>query len=74
LPGNGLDPSDQPAGAGIANFPVFGMFNPDGISSYKVGSQTYLVTANEGDARADWGSANNEEVRVNNASYVFRYH
>lgn len=70
LPGNGLDPSDQPAGAGIANFPVFGMFNPDGISSYKVGSQTYLVTANEGDARADWGSANNEEVRVNNASYV----
>jgi 2',3'-cyclic-nucleotide 2'-phosphodiesterase (5'-nucleotidase family) len=70
LPGNGLDPSDQPAGAGIANFPVFGMFNPDGISSYKVGNQTYLVTANEGDARADWGSANNEEVRVNNASYV----
>jgi 2',3'-cyclic-nucleotide 2'-phosphodiesterase/3'-nucleotidase/5'-nucleotidase len=70
LPGNGLDPTDQPASAGIANYPVFGMYNPDGISSYKVGTQNYFVTANEGDARADWGTANNEEVRVNNAAYV----
>jgi hypothetical protein len=43
---------------------------PDGISSYKVGSQNYLVTANEGDARADWGAANNEENRVGDAAYV----
>jgi 2',3'-cyclic-nucleotide 2'-phosphodiesterase (5'-nucleotidase family) len=70
LAGYGLDPSDQPATAAIATFPVFGMYNPDGISSYKVGNQTYLATANEGDARADWGTANNEEVRVNNAAYV----
>ncbi len=70
LPGNGLDPSDQPASAGIANYPVFGMYNPDGISNYKVGTQNYFVTANEGDARADWGTANNEEVRVNNVAYV----
>jgi hypothetical protein len=40
------------------------MYQPDAISSYKAGSQTFLVTANEGDARADWGTANNEEVRV----------
>lgn len=75
LTGNGLDPSDQ-SGAGstasisIGNWPVFGMYQPDGISSYRVGGQTFLVTANEGDARADWGAANNEEVRVNNATYV----
>jgi hypothetical protein len=75
LSGNGLDPSDQ-SGAGntasisIANWPVFGMYQPDGISSYRVGGQTFLVTANEGDARADWGAANNEEVRVNNASFI----
>lgn len=75
LSGNGLDPSDQ-SGAGntasisIANWPVFGMYQPDGIASYRVGGQTFLVTANEGDARADWGAANNEEVRVNNASFV----
>jgi 2',3'-cyclic-nucleotide 2'-phosphodiesterase / 3'-nucleotidase / 5'-nucleotidase len=75
LIGNGLDPSDRSlnnttAQAAIANWPVFGMYQPDAISSYKAGSQTFLVTANEGDARADWGSANNEEVRVGNSSYV----
>ncbi len=75
LAGNGLDPSDRD-GAGnttlakIDTFPVFGLFLPDGISSYKAGNQTYLVTANEGDARADWGNANNEEMRVNDATYV----
>lgn len=75
LTGNGLDPSDQSgpgsaASISIGNWPVFGMYQPDGISSYRVGNQTFLVTANEGDARADWGAANNEEVRVNNATYV----
>lgn len=75
LAGNGLDPSDRSlnnttAQAAIANWPVFGMYMPDGISSYSIGNQTYLVTANEGDARADWGAANNEEVRVNDVSYV----
>ena len=75
LTGNGLDASDRlsssiPGVINIRNLPVFGMYQPDGISSYRVGSQNYLVTANEGDARADWGAANNEEVRVNNAAFV----
>jgi hypothetical protein len=73
--GNGLDPSDRDGAgnsalANIGNWPVFGLFLPDGISSYKVGGQTYLITANEGDARADWGAANVEEIRVNDALYV----
>lgn len=75
LVGNGLDPSDRDNGsngalAKIDTFPVFGMFLPDGISHFKSGSQSYLVTANEGDARADWGTANNEENRVGDAAYV----
>jgi len=75
LTGNGFDPSDRSlnnttAQAAIANWPVFGMFQPDAISSYKVGNQTFLVTANEGDARADWGTANNEEIRAGHATYV----
>jgi 2',3'-cyclic-nucleotide 2'-phosphodiesterase (5'-nucleotidase family) len=75
LTGNGLDASDRlsssiPGVINIRNLPVFGMYQPDGISSYSVGGQNYLVTANEGDARADWGAANNEEVRVNNATFV----
>lgn len=75
LTGNGFDPSDRSlnnstAQAAIANWPVFGMYQPDAISSYKVGNQTFLVTANEGDARADWGTPNNEEIRAGHASYV----
>lgn len=70
LVGNGIDASDNGAVINIANFPVFGMYQPDAISSFNVGGTTYLVTANEGDARADWGAANVEEVRFGNASYV----
>ena len=75
LVGNGLDPSDRDNGsngamAKIDTFPVFGLFLPDGISHFKAGNQSYLVTANEGDARADWGTANLEENRVGDAAYV----
>lgn len=75
LVGNGLDPSDRDNGsngalAKIDTFPVFGLYLPDGISHFKTGNQSYLVTANEGDARADWGTANNEENRVGDAAYV----
>ncbi|MES2559863.1 MAG: choice-of-anchor I family protein [Bacteroidota bacterium] len=75
LVGNGLDPSDRDGAgntalANIVNLPVFGLFLPDGISSYNVGGQNYFITANEGDARADWGAANNEEVRLSDVTYV----
>ncbi|MFN7313978.1 MAG: choice-of-anchor I family protein [Bacteroidota bacterium] len=70
LSGNGLDASDNGSTVNIANYPVFGMYQPDAISGFEVGGTTYLVTANEGDARADWGTANNEEIRMGNAAYV----
>jgi hypothetical protein len=54
LDGNGLDPSDRDAGIAIASWPVLGLPMPDTIDSYTSGGQTYLVTANEGDAR-EWG-------------------
>ncbi|MGL5017075.1 MAG: choice-of-anchor I family protein, partial [Luteolibacter sp.] len=34
--------------------PVFGLYMPDAIASYRVGGQTYYVTANEGDDRDDF--------------------
>ncbi len=67
---NKLDASDQGGSVNSANWPVFGMYQPDAISSFKRGTTTFLVTANEGDVRADWGAANNEEVRFGNSSYV----
>ncbi len=66
LPGNGIDASDRdPNGAPVINITprkVFGMYQPDAIASYQVDGQTYLLTANEGDARGWTGF--NEEARV----------
>ncbi|OJV63683.1 choice-of-anchor I family protein, partial [Hydrogenophaga sp. 70-12] len=58
-PGNGLDASDNDGRLNIRSLPgVRGLYLPDAMSAYTAGGQTYLVTANEGDARA-WGEDNN---------------
>ncbi|WP_092389712.1 choice-of-anchor I family protein [Halopseudomonas salegens] len=58
LPGNGLAASDDEDEINIRTWPgLVGMYHPDSISSYTVDGQTYIVTANEGDARA-WGEDN----------------
>lgn len=55
--GNELDASDSGV-IEIRNWAgVRGMYLPDSIASYSAGGKTYLVTANEGDARA-WGEDN----------------
>lgn len=58
----GLDASDRDTAVNIRDWPVFGMYEPDAIVSYKKRGQTYLVTANEGDAR-EWPGLV-EEARV----------
>lgn len=57
LPGNELDASDKDDQVNITNWPVFGMYMPDSIATYQVNGVNYVVTANEGDSRADWGIA-----------------
>ncbi|GGJ35035.1 choice-of-anchor I family protein [Neoroseomonas lacus] len=42
---------------------VYGMYQPDGIAAVGIGGTTYLITANEGDARTDWPGYN-EEARI----------
>ena len=61
-PGFGLDASDRENAAFIGNWPVWGMYQPDGIAAYTSEGRTYLVTANEGDARDYTAFA--EEARV----------
>lgn len=70
--GMGIDASDEDGGfdtnsgspaVKIVPVPVKGMYLPDAIASYQAGSKTWLITANEGDARADWPDFN-EETRV----------
>ena len=56
LADNALDPSDRDGegGAGGIHFgswPIRGMYQPDGVQAFQVRGRTYLVTANEGDAR-----------------------
>ena len=70
LAGNGIDASDNGAVTNIANYPVLGMYQPDAIAYVNAGGTNYLISANEGDVRADWGTANNEEIRFGSALYV----
>lgn len=70
---NGFDASDRDGPSNsqkinIANWPVKGIYEPDGIAFYRHNGQRYLVTANEGDTR-DWPCFN-EEVRVGSGSVV----
>ena len=58
LAGNGMDVSDRDDTINIQRWAgVRGLYMPDSIASYSVAGKTYLVTANEGDARA-WGETN----------------
>ncbi|MBC7888710.1 MAG: choice-of-anchor I family protein [Ferruginibacter sp.] len=68
ISGNALDISDQGTTVEIARWPVKGLYMPDAIASYSIGGQTYLVTANEGDAREY--SAYSEILRVSSSSYL----
>lgn len=51
LPGQGLDPSDGDGGHAVGNWPVLGMYQPDALAAFSAAGRTYLVVANEGDAR-----------------------
>ncbi|WP_203581626.1 choice-of-anchor I family protein [Microbacterium hibisci] len=62
---NALDPSDRDDTVALRTYPgLKGMYMPDTIQSYAAGGRTYLVTANEGDAR-EWGDYS-EVSRVKN--------
>jgi hypothetical protein len=57
--GYGIDPSDRdpqdaPSFAPRTFEGLKGMYLPDGLVAYEAGGETYLVSANEGDAR-EWG-------------------
>jgi 2',3'-cyclic-nucleotide 2'-phosphodiesterase/3'-nucleotidase/5'-nucleotidase len=72
---NALDASDQDGANKIVNWPVKGMYQPDGIAAYSFLGENYLVMANEGDVRSVLGllpppSSGSEDIRVGSADYV----
>lgn len=63
LPENGFDASDRDDAINITSHPnLVGMYQPDAIAVYEANGQTFIVTANEGDARDYDGFS--EEARV----------
>lgn len=66
---NALDASNRDDAINIRPWPVVGMYQPDAIASYAVDGQTYLLLANEGDARDYDGFS--EEARVADAGFDF---
>jgi DNA-binding beta-propeller fold protein YncE len=79
LAANALDASDRdgPGNTALINIapqPIFGMYQPDAVATYVYSGTTFLVTANEGDARVyptvdipegpEEGDIFNEESRV----------
>lgn len=63
LPGNELDLRKDKQ-VQLQNENVFGIYMPDGIATYTVNGKTYIVTANEGDAR-EWGEEGSENFHLN---------
>ncbi|MCB1120480.1 MAG: choice-of-anchor I family protein, partial [Verrucomicrobiae bacterium] len=57
---NAIDASNRDDAINIVNWPVLGMYQPDSIAAYEYEGVTYLVTANEGDAR-DYDAFSEEE-------------
>ena len=75
MPGNDLDASDRDNAVVLKNWPVKGMYLPDGISVFSAGGAPMIITANEGDSRIrptsddalpplEEGDLFNEEARV----------
>ncbi len=62
---NGMDVSNVTRGVNISNFPIKGFYLPDAIATYTVGGVNYIISANEGDARAYAGFS--EETRISGA-------
>lgn len=50
--------------AKLQNENVFGIYMPDGISTYSVNGKNYIVTANEGDSR-EWGEEDTPVFHLN---------
>lgn len=78
LPENSLDASDQTSGIVFGNFPILGMYQPDAIATFTVGGKSYIISANEGDAReydeldeaVRFGALNLDSIAFPNGDYL----
>lgn len=66
--GNAMDASNQDGGINIRRWPTRGLYQPDAIANFTTNGITYILTANEGDARDYAGFS--EEARVKDLTLV----
>ena len=59
---NAIDVSDEDGRIQLNTWPTFGMYQPDAIATYQVNGLSYVITANEGDARDYDGFSEEERV------------
>ncbi|WP_420574913.1 choice-of-anchor I family protein [Kordia sp.] len=51
ISGNSIDASDKDDVNELKNWPVYGMYQPDAITSVNINGTEYVISANEGDSR-----------------------
>jgi 2',3'-cyclic-nucleotide 2'-phosphodiesterase/3'-nucleotidase/5'-nucleotidase len=61
-PANKLDASNRDDAINIQNWPIYGMYMPDAMASFRYAGDDYLITANEGDSRDYDGYSEEERV------------
>lgn len=71
LIGNELDSSNRDDGVNIRQWPLRGVYMPDSVDSYEYNGITYLVTANEGDAREYLADADSAEDCAGQGGFDF---
>ncbi|MEM8908612.1 MAG: esterase-like activity of phytase family protein, partial [Bacteroidota bacterium] len=59
----GLDASNRTDDIEIRNWPTYGIFHPDAIATVDIFGKTYILSANEGDARDYDGFSEEERVK-----------
>jgi DNA-binding beta-propeller fold protein YncE len=62
-PKNRFDPSNEDGGVIFGNWPVYGMYQPDGIAVLSQGNEPFVYTANEGDSRDYDGFSEEERIK-----------
>lgn len=60
---NALDASNRDDAIRIKKWPVYGMYQPDALASYQYQGNTYIVSADEGDARDYDGFSEEDRVK-----------
>jgi DNA-binding beta-propeller fold protein YncE len=71
--GNGLDASNRDDSINIQNWPVQGLYMPDSIVAYQARGGTYLITANEGDAREYIFDAEEQDCPSSSGTPFYEY-